>query len=101
MGRGRNEMAKPATGKARRRGANERYRQGFLSQAAAELREFALLLTEEPDAQDSVSFELHRLAETAETLELAAVARAANDAAEELTGAGVGVRALRRVANAI
>jgi PleD family two-component response regulator len=94
-------MAKPGTGKARRRSANERYRQGFLSQAATELREFALLLTEEPDAQDSVSFELHRLADTAETLELAAVARAANDAAEELTQAGVGVRALRRVANAI
>ncbi|MEQ1570973.1 MAG: diguanylate cyclase, partial [Myxococcota bacterium] len=94
-------MAKPATGKARRRSANERYRQGFLSQAATELREFALLLAEEPDAQESVAFELHRLGETAETLELAAVARAANDAADELTNANAGVRALRRVANAI
>jgi GGDEF domain-containing protein len=94
-------MAKAAAGKARRRSANERYRQGFLAQAAAELREFALLLSEEPDAQESVAFELHRLAETAETLELAAVARAANDAADDLGAAGVGVRALRRVANAI
>jgi GGDEF domain-containing protein len=93
-------MSRPATGK-RRRSANERYRQGFLSQAASELREFALLLSEEPDAQESVAFELQRLAETAETLELAAVARAATDAAEELSQSGVGVKALRRVANAI
>lgn len=94
-------MSRPATGKARRRSANERYRQGFLSQAASELREFALLLSEEPDAQESVAFELRRLAETADTLDLAAVARAATDAAEELSQAGVGVRALRRIANAI
>lgn len=94
-------MSRPATGKMRRRSANERYRQGFLSQAASELREFALLLTEEPDAQESVAFELQRLAETAETLELVAVAKAATDAAEELGQSGVGVKALRRVANAI
>ena len=50
-------MSRPATGKPRRRSGNERYRQGFLSQAATELREFALLLTEEPDAQESVAFE--------------------------------------------
>lgn len=93
----------PAKGsaKSRRRTANERYRQGFLSQASGELREFALLLTEEPDAQESVAFELQRLADTANTLELTAIARAATDAAEELGQTGVGVRALRRVANAI
>lgn len=90
-----------ATLSARRKLANERYRQGFLSQAASELREFALLLTEEPDAQESVAFELQRLSETAETLDLTAIARAAADAAEELTQTGVGVAALRRVANAI
>ncbi|MEZ4237202.1 MAG: hypothetical protein R3F59_13825 [Myxococcota bacterium] len=72
-----------------------------MSQAATELREFALLLTEEPDAQESVAYELQRLSETAETLELSAIARAAADAAEELTKTGVGVAALRRVANAI
>jgi DNA-binding response OmpR family regulator len=98
-------MSRAATGTSgrneRRRTANERYRQGFLAQAATELREFALLLTEEPDAQESVAFELHRLAETAEALELSAIARAAADAAEELTKTGVGVAALRRVANAI
>ncbi|MEQ1501956.1 MAG: diguanylate cyclase [Myxococcota bacterium] len=94
-------MSRPATGKPRRRSGNERYRQGFLSQAATELREFALLLTEEPDAQESVAFELHRLAETADALELPTISRAAIDAAEELEQSGVGLRALRRVANAI
>lgn len=93
-------MSRPATGNARRR-ANERYREGFLAQAATELREFALLLAEEPDAQEPVAFELQRLAETAETLELSTIARAASDAAEELAHSAAGVRALRRVANAI
>jgi GGDEF domain-containing protein len=93
--------SKPAAGRARRRSANERYRQGFLSQAAGELREFALLMGEEPDAQESVAFELQRLADTAETLELAAVARAARDAAEEIVQSGGGLRAIRRVASAI
>lgn len=94
-------MGKEAPVRSRRRTANERYRQSFLAQAAAELHELAQLLVEEPDAQESVAFELRKLAATAETLELSSVSRAAGDAAEELAEPGVGVRALRRVANAI
>lgn len=94
-------MAKPASGRTRRQTANERFRQGFLAQASAELHELASLLTEEPDARDSVAFELRRLSETANTLELPVIGRAAAEAADELEGPTGSIRALRRVANAI
>jgi len=86
---------------ARRDNANERFRQGLLAQASALLREFAKQLVEEPDAGESVAFELRRLAQSAETLQLSSVARAANEAALNLEENVGGVRSLRRVANAI
>jgi DNA-binding response OmpR family regulator len=94
-------MATRPTGRARRRTANERFRQGFLAQASAQLHELSQLLSEEPDSGDSVAFELRRLSETAEALQLATIARAAEDAADELEKPSGSLRALRRVANAI
>lgn len=93
-------MTRDTSGRSRRQSANERYRQSFLAQAATELHELADLLVEE-DARDSVAFELRRLGQTADTLGLSSVGRAASDAADELAQPGVGARALRRVANAI
>lgn len=95
-------MTRPAADpRTRRRTANERHQQVFLVQVASSLAEFSQLLSEEPDAQDSVAYELRKTAQTAESLALPSVARAANDAADELEQSTIGVRALRRVANAI
>jgi len=91
----------PSDSRSRRRSANERHQQVFLVQVASSLAEFSQLLAEEPDAQDSVAYELRKMAQTAETLALQSVTRAANDAADELEQSTIGVRALRRVANAI
>lgn len=91
----------PPGPRSKRRSANERYRQAFLVQVSTALHELSSLLEEEPDAQDSVAFELQKLAQTAESLDFQSIARAANDAAEELGHPDVGVRALRRVANAV
>lgn len=95
-------MTRPAPDpRSRRRSANERHQQVFLVQVASSLTEFSQLLSEEPDAQDSVAYELRKMAQTAESLALPSVARAAGDAADELEQSTIGVRALRRVANAI
>jgi GGDEF domain-containing protein len=92
------QAADPRT---RRRSANERHQQAFLVQVASSLGEFSQLLAEEPDTQDSVAYELRKMGQTADSLGLQSVARAANDAAEELEHSTIGGRALRRVANAI
>lgn len=91
----------PADPHARRRSANERHQQAFLAQAASTLAELCQLVVEEPDAQDSVAHDLRKMAQTAESLGVSGVGRAATDAAEELEASSNGVRALRRVANAI
>ncbi|MBX2797268.1 MAG: diguanylate cyclase [Myxococcales bacterium] len=65
------------------------------------LRDFAQLLTEEEEAADSVGVELRRMSDTAGTLDLEGVSRAARDAAVEIEDGVTSVRVLRRVANAL
>lgn len=94
-------MSNRGAGSRKHRAANERFRHGFLAQASDQLQEFSQLLGEEPDAQESVAFELRRISEIAGSLQLPGVARAALDAAAELETGKVSANALRRVANAI
>ncbi len=94
-------MPNQGPGDRKHRAASERFRHGFLAQAAEQLQELSLLLDEEPDACESVAFELRRLSDIAGSLQLPSVARAALDAAGELEAGKIATKALRRVANAI
>jgi len=86
----------------RRRGeARERFRDAFLDQAAKQLVELAALVHQlDADTRDSVIYDLERMADTANTLSMGQLARAAKAGSRGLKGPDP-LQALRRVAQAL
>jgi len=89
-------------GQRRRRGdAQERFLDAFLDQAGKQLLELAALVPElDADTRDSVAYDLERMAETAATLSMGQLSRAARSAMRGISGPDP-LDALRRVAQAL
>ncbi len=95
-------MTTPAQVARRARAGPWRFQQAFVAQAARLLHDLWRDLERDGDAAEAAAIELRRLADTAETLDLEVVSRAAREAAAELVEQSDGsARSLRRVGNAL